>query len=206
MPLILATPDLISQPFDVSAATTLSIQFEGVNDTQPEANERFESQAPLYSEWGLKKSKRLMIDGRLAIDIDDTNNQLSCVGIEAGYFVENNLSVNFALHILDVEQSGKDAIGLNPSAQLRWHFIAEDKWSMFIEGGAGFLRTSANVPSGGSQFNFTVQIGTGFSFDAGNQNRWLVGARWHHISNANTYNNNPGRDNIMLWAGLSMPY
>jgi hypothetical protein len=77
---------------------------------------------------------------------------------------------------------------------------------MFIEGGVGLLRTGDDVPVDGSQFNFTPQIGGGFSFDAGNNNRWLVGVRWHHISNANMYGANPGRDSLMFWTGLSFPY
>ena len=107
---------------------------------------------------------------------------------------------------MDVDQTGSNADGFNFTLQLRWHFIDANSWSMFVEGGVGLLRTGANVPTGGSEFNFTIQLGSGFSFDAGNNNRWLVGARWFHISNANTYNNNPGRDSAMLWTGISFPY
>jgi len=75
-----------------------------------------------------------------------------------------------------------------------------------MEGGAGLLRTSNNVPTGGSKFNFTPQAGLGMSFDIGNNNRWLLGVKWHHISNANTYDMNPGRDSIMIWTGISFPF
>jgi hypothetical protein len=77
---------------------------------------------------------------------------------------------------------------------------------MFLEGGAGLLRTSQKVPSGGSRFNFTPQAGVGLTFDIGNNARWLIGAKWHHISNANMYDTNPGRDSIMYWTGISFPF
>jgi hypothetical protein len=195
------------QPFNVSAVTTLSMDLGSMyNDVQPNTNVQFDAQVPLYTEWGKKGSKRWGIVGGYAIDFEGTENRLVRVGIEIEHFVENNLSLDLGLHLLDVKQSGKDAYGLNASVRVRWHFIDEDTWSMFIEGGVGLLRTSANVPSDGSEFNFTTQIGSGFSFDAGNNNRWLIGVRWFHISNANTYNNNPSRDSVMLWTGISFPY
>ena len=207
LPLLLTTPDLALQPFNVAAASTLSMDMGSMYyDSEPNDSVQFDAQMPLPDAWGQKGTKRWGIVGGYAIDFEETDNRLLRVGLEIEHFVENNLSLDLGLHIIDVEQSGKDAMGLNVSTQLRWHFINEDMWSMFLEGGVGLLRTSANVPSGGSEFNFTTQIGCGFSFDAGNYNRWLIGARWFHISNANTYNNNPGRDSVMLWTGISIPY
>jgi hypothetical protein len=176
------------------------------NDAEPIARVQFDDQIPLHTEWGKKGSKRWDVVAGFAVDTEETENRLVRIGFEIEHFVENNLSLDLGIHLLDVEQTGKDAMGLNASVQLRWHFIDEDSWSMFVEGGAGLVRMGANVPAGGSTFNFTIQLGSGFSFDAGNNNRWLVGVRWFHISNANMYTNNPTRDSVMLWTGLSFPY
>jgi len=206
LPLLLTTQDL-AVPFNVTAASTLVMDLGSLySDAQPIAHVQFDDQIPLHAEWGQKGSKRWGVVGGYAVDFEETENRLVRVGFEIEHFVENNLSLDLGIHLLDVEQVGKDAIGLNASAQLRWHFIDANSWSMFVEGGVGLLRTGANVPTGGSEFNFTIQLGSGFSFDAGNNNRWLVGARWFHISNANTYNNNPGRDSVMLWTGISFPF
>ncbi len=206
LPLLLTTQDL-AVPFNVTAASTLAMDLGSLySDAQPIARVQFDDQIPLHAEWGQKGSKRWGVVGGYAVDFEETENRLVRVGFEIEHFVENNLSLDLGIHLLDVEQVGKDAIGLNASAQLRWHFIDANSWSMFVEGGVGLLRTGANVPTGGSEFNFTIQLGSGFSFDAGNNNRWLVGARWFHFSNANTYNNNPGRDSVMLWTGISFPY
>jgi hypothetical protein len=62
------------------------------------------------------------------------------------------------------------------------------------------------VPFDGSQFNFTPQAGLGATMDIGQNRRWLIGVRWFHISNASLYANNPGRNNIMVYTGLSLPF
>lgn len=206
LPLLLTTQDL-TIPFNVPAASTLSMNLGSLyNDAEPIARVQFDDQIPLHTEWGKKGSKRWDVVAGYAVDTEETENRLVRIGFEIEHFVENNLSLDLGIHLLDVEQTGKDAMGLNASVQLRWHFIDEDSWSMFVEGGAGLARMGANVPAGGSTFNFTIQLGSGFSFDAGNNSRWLVGVRWFHISNANMYTNNPARDSVMLWTGLSFPY
>jgi len=63
------------------------------------------------------------------------------------------------------------------------------------------------VPDDGSKFNFTPQIGFGMSFDIGNGGeRLLTGVRWHHISNANTFEENPALDFLLIYAALSCPF
>jgi hypothetical protein len=88
----------------------------------------------------------------------------------------------------------------------QWHFINGDGWSLYGDFGCGLLGTNHNVPDDGSQFNFTPQAGLGVTFDVGQDRRWIVGVRWHHISNASLYQNNPGRDSVMVYTGLSLPF
>ncbi|MDP6602032.1 MAG: acyloxyacyl hydrolase [Phycisphaerales bacterium] len=156
--------------------------------------------------WGTRDSWRWAIHGGYAWDVKRSENTLGLIGVEFDYFLEDNLSLDFGFNVLGVDQRGDNATGANFTLQLRWHFAAREDWSMFIEGGAGLLWTSENVPIGGSEFNFTPQAGLGMSIDAGSQRRWLIGVRWHHISNASLYDTNPGRDSIMLWTGLSFPF
>ena len=209
LPLLLTTTSLEAQPFSIAASSSLSLDLGSVyDDSQPDLQKQvtFDSQIPLHSLWGRQGSKRWGYGGALAVDLNDSDNQLRNGTVEFEYFVEDYLSLDLGFHLMDVVQQGEDAIAFNATVQLRWHFIHEDTWSMFMEGGGGLMRSSDNVPTNGSEFNFTILLGTGFSFDAGNNNRWLVGARWHHISNANTYSSNPSRDSIMFWAGISFPY
>jgi len=192
------------QQIDFSAVTSLSFAQQHQPDviqTDPQ-----ESMEVLANDWGNKDTWRWNIQGGYGKDVKESDNTVKTIGVEFEYFIENALSLDLGFFGMGVNQEGPDANGLNFTLQLRWHFIDKESWSMFMEGGAGLLRTTNHVPADGSSFNFTPQAGLGMSFDIGNHNRWLIGVKWHHISNANTYNTNPGRDSIMVWTGISFPY
>jgi hypothetical protein len=185
------------------------IQFEptllrSLSLAQPSETE--EIQEPINTKWGEEGTWRWGIHGGYAEDVKNGDNELILLGVEFDYFIADELSLDIGLNLLDVTQTGGNTDGFNFTLQLRWHAIAKEDWSFFLEGGAGLLFTQDDVPSDGSDFNFTTQVGLGFSFDAGDNARWLVGLRWHHISNANTYSTNPGRDSVMLWAGITFPF
>ena len=192
------------QPIDFVAATTLTFERQTLEQPDPETDKV--SMTASAMTWGKKDTWRWNIQGGYAVDVKDSDNTITIVGVEFDYFMEDNLSLDLGFFGLDIDQDGPSTSGLNFTLQLRWHFATNDTWSMFLEGGAGLLRTGNKVPTGGSRFNFTPQAGIGFSFDIGNQNRWLVGVKWHHISNANMYETNPGRDSIMFWTGISFPF
>ncbi len=204
LPLILVAQTIDYQPIDFAAATTLSFERQILEQPDPESDKV--SMTASAKTWGKKDTWRWNIQGGYAVDVKDSDNTITIVGVEFDYFMEDNLSLDLGFFGLDIDQDGPSTSGLNFTLQLRWHFATHDTWSMFLEGGAGLLRTGNKVPTGGSRFNFTPQAGVGFSFDIGNQNRWLVGVKWHHISNANIYETNPGRDSIMFWTGISFPF
>ena len=158
------------------------------------------------AEWGKEGTWRWGIHGGYAEDLKKDENEFALLGVEFDYFIADNLSLDIGLNLVDFNQIGQNTDGLNTTLQLRWHTVTKEDWSFFLEGGAGVLFTQDDVPSGSSDFNFTPQVGLGFSFDKGNQTRCLVGVRWHHISNANTHRTNPGRDSIMFWIGITLPF
>jgi lipid A 3-O-deacylase len=180
---------------------TLLSSFSLMQPTQPE-----EVEEPTTTKWGQEGSWRWGIHGGYAEDMQHSENELILLGVEFDYFIADELSLDIGLQLIDVTQTGVNTDGFNATLQLRWHVIAKEDWSFFLEGGAGLLFTQDNVPSDGSDFNFTPQAGLGFSFDAGDSARWLIGLRWHHMSNANTHRRNPGRDSFMLWAGITFPF
>ncbi len=74
------------------------------------------------------------------------------------------------------------------------------------------MGTTSDVPEKGASFNFTPQAGVGATFalkSGGNapqdNRRLLVGLNWHHISHADLFNANPGRDSIMGYIGVDFP-
>jgi hypothetical protein len=64
----------------------------------------------------------------------------------------------------------------------------------------------SDEPDGGTYFNFTPQAGVGASFAVAEDTRLLAGVRWHHISNARSSDNNPGRDSLEIYAGVSFAF
>jgi hypothetical protein len=202
LPLLLASTTISFQPIDFAVATTLSLDLS----LQPNEEQSEDLMTESIASWGKKDTWRWNIQGGYAEDVKESDNTLAILGVEFDYFIDDNLSLDLGFFGMNVDQLGPNTRGFNFTLQLRWHFVVEDSWSMFLEGGAGLLRTGERVPASGSKFNFTPQAGFGFSFDAGNDIRWLLGLKWHHISNANTYSTNPGRDSIMVWTGISFPF
>jgi hypothetical protein len=113
-------------------------------------------------------------------------------------------------------QQGDDTGGVSGSMVFRWHFWHADNydWSVFTDFGIGLLAGFDEVPNGGTAFNFLPRLGLGYT-RALNQSstgestgpRWMVGLRWHHISNARIQGDdeNPARDSLMAYFALTFP-
>ncbi len=127
-------------------------------------------------------------------------------GASLSWFFVENLSMDFQIEGDYIAQSGGDAWGGGGTFLLRWHFINTDAWSLYGDLGCGIIGTSVPVPSGGSAVNFTPQCGGGVSFAISPDVRLMLGARWYHISNANTGEGNPGRNSVMGYVMLSFPF
>ncbi|MEO1209631.1 MAG: acyloxyacyl hydrolase [Cyanobacteria bacterium J06638_20] len=159
------------------------------------------------SVFGADGSERWYIHagGATTLGGDDTS-RFGLVGAGASHFFADGHSINLELNSMVFDQPGDDAVGLNLSAILRWHFVRESDWSLYIDGGAGILGTTNDVPSRGSSFNFTPQVGGGTTIRLNDEQRLMVGVRWHHISNADLFSGNPGLDTIFGYVGLNLPF
>jgi lipid A 3-O-deacylase len=143
-----------------------------------------------------------------AVGSDLEADHFARAGMGVSYFMADDISIDFELNLGYYRSSSGNAMGGNFNILLRWHFWrAEDRrWTVYIDAGAGMLLTTDEVPGGGSKFNFTPQAGVGASWDIGDNRRLFVGARWHHVSNARIYDNNPGQDHGMLYVMLGWPF
>jgi hypothetical protein len=123
-----------------------------------------------------------------------------------------NVSLELELNAVYFDQAGDNAYGANFNLLARWHFLARDRWSLYVDGGGGVMSTTERVPDRtggidrGSDFNFTPQGGVGLSHRVAENTRMLVGLRWHHISNARTHDENPARDSLLVYAGFSFAF
>jgi len=127
-------------------------------------------------------------------------------GIGVDYFIWEDFSAGAQLVGLRFSQDGPDTAGGAFEIMLRWHVISEDTWSFYLDGGSGFLKTSDDVPPHGSNYNFTPQAGVGFTIEIGGQMRAMTGIRWHHISNADSADDNPAIDSLMSYGGITVPF
>lgn len=153
--------------------------------------------------FGTAGKQRLYVQGAVASDFDDET--LGLVGVGVSHFFYDAHSVNLELNALAFDQPGDNALGLNLNLLVRSHWIRGENWSVFIDGGAGIIGTTSDVPSEGSSFNFTPQVGGGATFQINDKQRLMTGLRYYHISNADTFESNPGLDALMGYVGLNFP-
>ena len=158
--------------------------------------------------FGTKGQKRWYTQGAFATTLDNQESfprRFGLVGAGLSKFFINGHSVNLELNTIYFDQPGNNAIGLNLALLGRWHIIRQQNWSLFVGGGAGVMGTTSDVPEKGASFNFTPQAGAGATIALKNDRRLMLGLNWHHISHADLFGNNPGRDSIMGYVGVDFP-
>jgi opacity protein-like surface antigen len=84
------------------------------------------------------------------------------------------------------------------------NFVHFRRVEPFLTSGGGFLYFNHRM-FGATQFNFTAQLGGGVQlFTSSRRTAIDLGYKYHHISNANLGNQNPGMDSHMLFIGVSL--
>jgi opacity protein-like surface antigen len=82
---------------------------------------------------------------------------------------------------------------------MKLNFIPRAKLQPFIIGHGGYMFSTQAVPiEGAGSFNFTVDCGAGLEYFLSKSKSMRVEYRYHHFSNADTADLNPGVDNGML--------
>lgn len=124
-------------------------------------------------------------------------------GVQATKFVIDRFEAGFEVAGWGMAQDGTDTAGGSASVVLRYHVWDRGWGTIFADAGLGLLATNDVTPRRGTSVNFLPRLGGGVSIRAGERSRVLLGARWHHISNGRVLgnDNNPARDEVMLFAG-----
>jgi hypothetical protein len=85
------------------------------------------------------------------------------------------------------------------------NFVHFRRVEPFLTSGGGFLYFNHRMFGTTQQFNFTAQLGGGVQlFTPSRRSAIDIGYKYHHISNANLANRNPGLDSQMLFIGVSL--
>lgn len=136
-------------------------------------------------------------------DFDGTT--LGIVDVGAHWFVADGVSFGAFVEGLVIDAENDDSWGFGIGLLARWHFVREEKYSLFVEGGVGFAGFSDQVPSGGTDYDFTPRAALGMTYELGEGTRLVGKVGWFHISNGQTGPNNPGLDSLSVGIGLSFP-
>lgn len=153
--------------------------------------------------FGAEGTRRWTVFGGGGLQPSDDDNRFLIASVGHSWFLADDISLDVELHGMFHDQKRKDAWSVSTNLIFRWHYYTRPTWSLYFEGGAGLFVSTNEVPYSGTNFNFTPQLGGGVTFDIGGAQRMVVGVRWHHISNASLYSENPGRDNVMVYAGVT---
>lgn len=185
-----------SEQLPVAEAEAIPVLFTQLADETPVAD----NGSPKF---GTAGTQRWYLQGGAAADFD--NDAFGLVGAGISHFVFNGHSINLELNGLVFDQVGDDAAGLNLAFLVRSHWIRGENWSLYVDGGAGIIVSTDQVPSAGSSFNFTPQVGGGATIRLNDRQQLMTGLRWYHISNADTFESNPGLDTVYGYVGINFP-
>ena len=149
------------------------------------------------------KAGNWVLSGYASAAVGKSSHQVYAGHVGLGYHFTDCLSLNLEAigYLVDhARKSGGGGIGLVP----RWHFLVRDKWSLYLDGGWGFVYTRDTLRDPGTHFNFTVQAGPGATYRFSDRFNAMMGYRWFHVSNARIRgkNRNVGFDSPMLYLGV----
>ncbi len=202
------------------APDATGLDLSGVSLSQPEkaspappgAGDTAIDATPVRLRYGAAGSRWWGLGAGVAHDFSDANDCLLFGSVS--YFLVDDVEFAGEFGAWYFSQRGPDAGGVSASMVFRYHFIHEDKWTVFADVGIGVLGATDNVPATrqgftGTSFDFLPRAGVGFTRQLTDDGaRLIVGLRWHHISNARIFgdDNNPARDSAMLYAAVVFPF
>lgn len=101
----------------------------------------------------------------------------------------------------------------------RYHFINNTRdaveqgclrgATVYADLGIGILYATGDVPPDGTRYNFTPRAGLGMTLPISDgPTRLDLGLRWQHFSNGSSSgsDDNPARDQAMIYAGITWPF
>lgn len=146
----------------------------------------------------------------LATTVGDDKGDQHDLHAGAGYFFRDGLSFNVEAFggLVDPRDDDEGYVA-GFDLLLRWHFLRDEqdaRWSVYLATGAGFQEASTNFPSD-SHHNFRLNVlDLGGTFRVTDTVNLMGGARYLHVSNAGTSDDNDGLDAAMLYAGVMIPF
>ncbi len=116
---------------------------------------------------------------------DSSRGELYPTQIQFNHYVQDEFAVLFGISLGYAKAQRTDnALYIGPDLGLRWHFIASEPWSLYVDGNAGVIFHRDPIFSPDSlNFNFNLQSGFGMTYRLNERLVLNSGLRFQHLSN-----------------------
>ncbi|MBA2494521.1 MAG: acyloxyacyl hydrolase [Acidobacteria bacterium] len=121
-----------------------------------------------------------------------------------------------AANTIEIVRDRKTIYGLGfAPGGLQLNFRNRKKYQPFVAGGLGFmyltqvtpdLRTPLQPRATGAKINYTADFGGGLEIGLKNNKNFIIGYKYHHLSNLYTGNMNVGYNSNFVYAGMNFGY
>ena len=130
------------------------------------------------------------------------------VGVQNYWFLNDRLALGAGLNLLNFDASGANVKGVEFEGRMRYHMFEIQKFGFFWELNGGYMYTENSVPPSGTPGNYTFSFGPGVEMPLSEDSSILLGAEFHHMSNARGRNTpiNPSQNEILIWLGHSLKW
>jgi len=165
------------------------------------------SRPSTFGEIGVRYSRRIATTENLAIKYQIDFIPVAVLNYRKERLVQTSLTtVGF-----DRDRETVYGIGLTP-VNFQLNFRRTSKIQPFITAEAGMIFFNKPVPDDrsplrpdqvGRRFNFTLAGGGGVEFLTDDAKSYIIGFKFHHISNSSTGNINPGFDQNLFYFGYT---
>ena len=165
------------------------------------------SAAPVFGDWGSafpRGTRAFQATAEYIHPIRFAEDKFYGGSVSGHYYFADEASIGVELQGYAVDQVSDDTALAGAALVLRWHFLAEENFSLFIDGVGGVGLAEAEVPEGGTHFNYMPKIGGGATVKLRDDLHFIGGVRFFHLSNGNLHgrDENPSQDGVQYSAGV----
>ena len=167
--------------------------------------------APAVGEWGSafpKGTKALQVNAEYVHPIRFAEDEFYGGSVSGHYYFGDEVSLGVELQGYAVDQVRDDTVLGGAALVLRWHFLADDDFTLFADGVGGVSLAEAEVPEGGTHFNYVPKLGGGATFKLRDNVHLVGGVRFFHLSNGNLHgrDENPSQDGVQYFVGVAWTF
>jgi len=170
------------------------------------------SDAHLFKFEALDFSTNVPADQRWTIEMlgtgvgDVTNRRAALYGVTGGvgYSFFNNMALMLDVTGYGFSEGHSNGAAVGVTLGLRHQMFSIGKTRVFIDISGGEIEASNNIPMGGTHLNDTIEFGFGIDRPIIGNLYWEAGARYYHISNAESEgaDRNPSFNGVQGFVGL----